>query len=209
MARHSVVVGFAVVVAGLAAGARAVPSPVDVARRYADAVVVVTRPCGALATSPCNHTRSQAFFVSSDGLLATVLPGASSGDVVEVDDGGAKRAGLVRVSDDDGLALVQLEPAPDAPVTALAVGEGGGGQRWLIGLQRDHRGVQAVVGGEETASRLLVPVPRGAPILDERLQVVAIARRNRGGGTIDALPVARLRALATRDVVRPAPPPAP
>jgi len=41
-------------------------------------------------------------------------------------------------------------------------------------------------------------VPRGAPVLDEALQVVAIARRGRGGGSIDVVPVGRLRTLATR-----------
>lgn len=184
---------------GLADPARAVPAAVDVARRYGDAVVVVTRPCPAPAAAGCVGEHSQGFFVSSDGLLATVLPGVKRDDVVDVGDAAAGRQGRVVASDDDGLALVQLQPAPDAPMTALAVAEDAGApRRWLIGLQRDHRGVQAVVGGEERGTTLLVPVPRGAPVLDEALQVVAIARRGRGGGSIDVVPVGRLRTLATR-----------
>jgi hypothetical protein len=181
----------------LAPSARALPSAVDVARRYADAVVRVARPCPTTTTA-CTAVSAQGFFVSSAGMLVSVLPGVVRGDVVEVTDGGSTRRGRVDAVDDDGLALVQIEPAPDAPVTALAVAERAGAGRWLIGLHRDDRGVQAVVGGEERDNRLLVPVPRGAPVLDERLEVVAIARRSRGGGSIDALPVARLHALAKR-----------
>lgn len=182
---------------GVASVARAMPSPVDVARRYADAIVVVTRPCPTKAGA-CTVVTAQGFFVSSAGLLASVLPGVVRGDVVEVGDGATTRRGLVDAVDDDGLALVRLEPAPEAPLTALAVADRTAARRWLVGLHRDDRGVQAVVGGEEQGARLLVPVPRGAPILDEALQVVAIARRSRGGGSIEALPVERLHALAKR-----------
>lgn len=186
----------------LAPAAHAVPSAIDVARRYADAVVLVARPCPTKTTA-CTAVSAQGFFVSSAGLLASVLPGVVRGDVVEITDGTAKdgavtRRGVIDIVDDDGLALVQLEPAPDAPVTALAVAERTTARRWLIGLHRDERGVQAVVGGEEQGTRLLVPVPRGAPVLDERLEVVAIVKRGRGGGSVDALPVERLHAIAKR-----------
>jgi hypothetical protein len=177
--------------------APAAPSAVDVARRYADAIVRVVRPCSKTAPT-CTPIVAQGFFVSSTGMLASVLPGVVRGDLVEVDDGVATRRARVDAVDADGLALLQLEPGPDTPVTALAVASRMAGGPWLIGLHRNERGVQAVVGGAERDARVLLPVPRGAPILDERLQVVAIARRSRGGGSTDTLPVDRLQALASR-----------
>jgi hypothetical protein len=69
-----------------------------------------------------------------------------------------------------------------------------------VGLVRDEGGVRGVAGEvvEERGDRwrLLLPVPRGAPILDERNDVVAVATASHGAGAIDAVPVARLRALA-------------
>lgn len=176
----------------------ALPAAADVARRYADAVVMVERPCppGGPSALSC-EPGSQGFFVSSTGLIATFLPGLREGALVSVRGDSDAEGAIVVVVDPDGLAILRLQTAPTSPVTALAVSPTGKKGRWLIGLSREARGVQAVVGGEEPQG-LLVPVPRGAPILNEDHEVVAVCRRGRGGGLIDAVPVARLQALARR-----------
>ncbi len=188
-----------VVVVALAAGApdtRAqarMPQPQEVARRYAGAVVVV-----AVAGADRPES-SQGFFVSSTGLLCTLLPGAHVGDAVLVS-ADKVEAGVVVVVDADGLALVQVKEAVD--VAALGISSRQRPTRWLVGLARAEAGVQGMLGGVEHQApdrwRVMLPLPRGAPILDDDNDVIAIAVRRLGGGLIDALPVQRLKALAAR-----------
>jgi hypothetical protein len=181
-----------------APSAAAIPAAKDVARRYAEAIVTVERAPNAA---------SQGFFVSSSGMVCTVIPGAVENDVVTVTgDDGIGVAALVVAVDVDGLALVAMQIVPSSPLTALGVSGDGVFSRWLVGLSRGSKGVEAVVGGEEPGG-LLLPVPRGAPILNEADDVVAVARKPLGGGRIDAIGVARVRALAQRLRAPPPPPP--
>jgi hypothetical protein len=188
-----------VVAAALAAG---MPLPQEVARRYGAAVVVVERPGGDRPPQ-----RSQGFFVSSTGLLCSLLPGAREGDAVivhsETPRGDQPEAGVVVVVDVDGLALVQVKDVVD--VAALGVSTKETPTRWLVGLAREGAGVQGMLGGLEGVPpdrgdrwRVMLPLPRGAPILDEANDVVAIAVKGLGGGLVEALPVGKLKALAAR-----------
>lgn len=184
----------------------AMPAPQSVAARYAAAVVVVER------ATPAGTQKSQGFFLSASGVLCTVLPGARPGDAVvvrgEPDDaaggtaGDEAAAGVVSVVDDEGLALVQVSVEVHRVHAALGVSSSEQPSTWLVGLSRDKGGVQGALGGVERrgADRwsLLLPLPRGAPILDDDNAVVAIALTSRGGGQIEALPVWRLKALAAR-----------
>jgi hypothetical protein len=165
------------------------------AERYGAAVVVVT--IGA--------RRAHGFFVSSAGVLCTVLPGARAGDAVVVQTSGDGDAeGVVAVVDDDGLALVQV--ATDAGTTRAALGVAGDASvagRWLVGLSRDERGVVRgalgdVVDADAARLRLLLPLPRGAPVLNEKNEVVAVAVAGHEAGIVPALPAARIVALARR-----------
>lgn len=173
---------------------RGLPPANAFARRYDEAIVVVRHDDDG--PGPHAAREQQGFFVSSTGVLCTVLHGAAIDDLVDVV-GAAPMQGRVVAVDDDGLALVQVVVDEATPVTALGLSRDGRFTPWLVGLAREARGVSAVIGGEER-SGLLVPVPRGAPVLDDNGAVVAIATRNRGGGAVAALPVARLQALATR-----------
>ena len=180
--------------------ASAIPAAKDVARRYADAIVTVER---------ARNAASQGFFVSSSGMVCTVIPGAVENDLVTVTgDDGIGVAAIVVAVDVDGLALLAMQIVPSSPLTALGVSGDGVFSRWLVGLSRGGKGVEAVVGGEEPGG-LLLPVPRGAPILNEADDVVAVARKTLGGGRIDAIGVARVRALAQRLRAPPPPPPPP
>ena len=173
---------------------RGLPAAKAIATRYESAVAVVERP-----QSSGSVQQSQGFFVSSGGLLCTVLPGAAVGDVVVVDNDDI-RGGVVVVIDEDGLALIAVNEAED--VAALGVSAGEKPSLWMVGLSRSEAGVQGALGGLEGESggrwRLLLPLPRGAPILDEKNDVVAIAMVGRGGGLLEALPVKRLKALVAR-----------
>ena len=171
-----------------ATSALAIPAAQGVARRYAEAIVTVERS---------SRASSQGFFVSSSGMLCTVLPGAAVDEVVTVTGEGGSLPAVVVAIDADGLALVNLRTPPLSPLTALGVSGDGTLSRWLVGLSRGKQGVEAVVGGEEQGL-LLVPVPRGAPVLNDRDDVVAVARKGLGGGRIEHIPVARVRALAHR-----------
>lgn len=170
------------------------PAAQAIAARYEPAVVVVERPQASGSVQ-----KSQGFFISSTGLLCTILPGARVGDVVVVDNDDI-RGGVVVVIDEDGLALVAVNEAID--VAALGVSAGEKPSPWMVGLSRSDAGVQGALGGLESESagrwRLLLPLPRGAPILDEKNDVVAIALVGRGGGLLEALPVRRLKALVAR-----------
>lgn len=168
--------------------ASAIPAAKGVARRYAEAIVTVERSSGAA---------SQGFFLSSSGMLCTVLPGAAVDEAVTVTGEVGGVPAVIVAIDPDGLALVNLVTAPTSPLTALGVSGDGTMSRWLVGLSRGKRGVEAVVGGEEQGG-LLLPVPRGAPILNDRDDVVAVAKKGLGGGRIEHIPVARVRALAQR-----------
>jgi hypothetical protein len=163
--------------------------------------------------------RVQGFFVSSDGMLCTVLPQARVGDRVFVGDDADATPGVVAMIADDGLALVTVPTSVDRPRAALGVADDDAvAGRWLTGLAMDERGVvQGFLG--DTIKRqpgrwqVLLPLPSGAPILDERAAVVAVAVGAHLGGVVDALPVALLRALAarwrSRDEPRGRGPPAP
>ncbi|MDP2345057.1 MAG: hypothetical protein Q8O67_29200 [Deltaproteobacteria bacterium] len=186
--------GVVVVAALLAVG---MPLPQEVARRYAGAVVVVERAVPDRAPQ-----KSHGFFVSSAGLLCSLLPGAREGDAVIVHADKAED-GVVVVVDGDGLALVQVKGVVD--VAALGVSAKETPTRWLVGLARADGGVQGMLGGLEAALpnqgdrwRVMLPLPRGAPILDEHNDVVAIAVKGLGGGLIEALPVRHLKALAAK-----------
>ena len=174
----------------------AMPSAKDVATRYAAAVVVVERSLASGAVQ-----KSQGFFVSSSGVLVTVLPGAKVGDVVSVDDDeGSDDTGVVSAVDEDGLALVDVKGVVD--VAALGVSRSGKPSTWMIGLSRDHGAVQGALGGLEEDRgarwRLLLPRPRGAPVLDDNNEVVAVAVKGLGGGQLEAVTVARVKALVAR-----------
>jgi hypothetical protein len=167
----------------------AVPVPRPFVDRYGAALVDVDVD-GSGAAVPV-----QGFFVSSSGVLCTVLRGAAVGDRVDVD--GRAAAGVVGAVDEDGLALVVVADAVD--VTAVAVADKARPTRWLMGLYRDEKGRPAgTVGGVDVGWRLLLPLPKGAPVLDEAGKVVAVVVRARGGGVVDAVPVDRVRALAAR-----------
>jgi hypothetical protein len=171
-----------------APSASAIPAARGLASRYAEAIVTVERS---------SRAASQGFFVSSSGMLCTVLPGGVVDEAVTVSGEGGGVPAVIVAIDPDGLALVNLLTAPMSPLTALGVSGDGTMSRWLVGLSRGKRGVEAVVGGEEQGG-LLLPVPRGAPILNDRDDVVAVARKGLGGGRIEHIPVARVRALAQR-----------
>ena len=178
----------------VAAPTRGLPAAKAIASRYESAVAVVERPQSSGAVQ-----RSQGFFISSAGLLCTILPGAAVGNVVVVDNDDI-RGGVVVVIDDDGLALIAVNDATD--VAALGVSAGEKPSLWMVGLSRSESGVHGALGGLEGESggrwKLLLPLPRGAPILDDKNDVVAIAVVGRGGGLLDALPVRRLKALVAR-----------
>ena len=184
--------GVVVVAFVVAAG---MPLPQEIARRYAGAVVVVER--GAEGRKP---QQSQGFFISSGGLLCTLLPGAAVGDAVRVRGQGAWQQGFVVVVDTDGLALVQVEAG--AVVDALGVSQHERPTQWLVGLVRQESSVQGMLGGLEERGddrwRVMLPLTRGAPILDDHNDVVAVAVKGLGGGLIEAVPVRRLKALAAR-----------
>ena len=171
----------------------ALPPANELARRYADAVVMVDHDDDGAGPHAASH--SQGFFVSSSGLLCTVLPRADLGDAVVVV--GAERfmGTVVAVDVDDGLALVSVPLDAQTPVTAVGLSVEGARSRWLVGLMRDARGVSAVVGGEEEHG-LLLPVPRGAPVFNADNVVIAVARASKGGGTITVIGVDRVKALA-------------
>lgn len=172
----------------------ALPPANELARRYADAVVVVDHDDDGPGPHAAQH--SQGFFVSSSGLLCTVLPQARVGDAVVVVGAERWRGVVVAVDVDEGLALVSVPLDPNAPVAALGLSGDGARSRWLVGLMRDARGVSAVVGGEEEHG-LLLPVPRGAPVFNANNVVVAVARRSKGGGAITVIGIDRLKVLAT------------
>lgn len=172
------------------------PSARDVAARYAAAVVVVERalPSGTVQ-------KSQGFYVASSGVLVTVLPGAKVGDAVSVDDDeGDDDGGVISAVDDDGLALVDVKGKVD--VAALGVSRSGKPSTWMVGLSREKGAVQGALGGLEEDRggrwRLLLPLPRGAPVLDDNNDVVAVAVRGLGGGQLEAVSVARVKALVAR-----------
>ena len=180
-----------------ATGARALPAAKEVAERYADAVVEVR-----VADGTRKPRASQGFYVSSSGILCAVLRGIPVGTAVEISPGSASpRRGVVVAVNDNGLALVQADLGAHTIVTALGLQPEGPSTTshahatWRLGLVRDSRGVQAVVGAADHHGTL-VPVDVGAPILDQSLAVVAVAIRRRGGGRIDTVDVAPLRALA-------------
>ncbi len=170
------------------------PPAQAIAARYSEAVVSVAVVDSKVA--------SQGFFASSSGLTCTVLPGVKVGARVVVQGDSTAYHGMVVIADDDGLALVALDEALANPITALGV-RATAPVGWLVGLQRDaQRGVEAVVGGEETSPDvLLVPVARGAPILRDDT-VVAIARKSLGGGRVTIIPASRIQALAKRYAAR-------
>lgn len=182
----------------LIAAPSAPPAAKTVATRYAAAVAVVERAAAGTTTQ-----KSQGFFISSNGLLCTVLPGAKAGDEVSIDNDEVRR-GVVSVVDEDGLALVDVAGAVDVDALGVSISEKP--STWMVGLSRVKAGngtaVQGAVGGLEGDThgrwRLLLPLPRGAPVLDDKNQVVAIAVVSRGGGFIDALPIQRLKALVAR-----------
>ncbi len=201
-----------------AAGVVGLPPVQAVADRYRDAVVLVQ----------AGGRRAQGFFVSSDGLVATVLPGVRVGDVIRVvgdavAEGGGRRgsgiAGVVVVVDDDGLALAStarpggIDDARDGDgdrdggvgVRGAALGVAEDDRvvgRFVVGLSREGPGVTGAAGEVDDRAaarwRLLLPVPRGAPLLDERSVVVAVVVQARGAGRVEAVPAGRLRALARR-----------
>ena len=135
------------------------------------------------------------FFVSSSGMLCTVMPRLDVGHRLEVSADAFVGHAVVVAADSDGLALAELTPAPPAPMTALGLSPAGTGSRWLVGLMRSAKGVSAVVGAAEAVG-VMVPVPVGAPILNDADDVVAVASRRRGGGIVDVIPAARVIALA-------------
>ena len=173
----------------LATSSRGLPPSHDLARRYGDAVVTVDDTSDAAVAS-------QGFFVSSSGLLCTVLTAPVVGDSVEVVGSQRWRGTVVAVAA-DGLVLVAVALEAVAPVAAIGLSVDGRHGLWMVGLQRDVRGVSAVVGSDEPGG-VLLPVARGAPVLNEGGHVVAIARGSKGGGTITVIEVAALRTLATQ-----------
>ncbi len=158
-----------------------------VARRYAEGIVMVRRGASQSA---------QGFLVSSSGLVCSVLPGVKVHDVVAVSADETLGNAAVVAADADGLCLAQLTPAPSSPLTALGISADGKRSRWLVGLSRGADGVSATVGGGEDGGVLLVPVPRGAPILNSADDVVAVVVRRRGGGSVDVISAARVKKLA-------------
>jgi hypothetical protein len=168
--------------------AMALPPAASVARRYAEGVLHLELQ-GPVAK------KAQGFFVSSSGLLCTVMTRIKVGDRLAVSGDAFVGHADVVAADADGLALAQLTPAPATPVTALGMSPDGTRSRWLVGLMRSDKGVSAVVGGEEAVG-MMVPVPQGAPILNDRDDVVAVVSRRRGGGTVDVIASARVLALA-------------
>jgi hypothetical protein len=171
-------------------------------RRVAPAQAVADRYGAAIVVVAAGTRRAHGFFVSSDGILCTVLPGARPGDGVVLDRD--ETAGTVAVVDDDGLALVVV-PTPAGSVrAALGVAAVDGlTDRWLVGLARDDRGVVRGALGDlidEHAARLrlLLPLPRGAPVLNRKNEVVAVAVTGHSAGVVQAVPSSRVRSLAGR-----------
>jgi hypothetical protein len=101
----------------------ALPPAAVFATRYGDAVVEVTFDVDGVG--PKKPQRSQGFFVSSSGLLCTVLDGANAGDVVEVQAELGHIAGMVVAADRSGLVLVQASLTSTTPVSALGVSRDG------------------------------------------------------------------------------------
>lgn len=171
----------------------ALPPAAEFATRYGDAVVEVAFDVDG--AGPKKQQRSQGFFVSSSGLLCTVLDGAHVGSAVLVTGAGLGTGTVVAV-DRTGLALVQTTTTE--PVTALGVSRDGAHSRWLIGLVRGPRGTSAVLGGDDDAPHtLMLPVPRGAPVLNDAGEVVAVVRFQKGGGRSVVVDVAVMTTLAT------------
>ncbi len=170
----------------------ALPPAATFATRYGDAVVEVAFDVDGPGPKKPQH--SQGFFVSSSGLLCTVLDGADVGSAVLVTGVGLGTGTVVAV-DRTGLALVQTTTTE--PVTALGVSRDGAHSRWLIGLSRGPKGTQAVLGGDDDAPHtLLLPLPRGAPVLNDAGEVVAVVRYQKGGGRSVVVDVAVMTTLA-------------
>jgi hypothetical protein len=168
---------------------------------------VIARYGAAVVSIVWKNERSQGFFVSSEGVLCTVLPGAHMGDdvLVQLSDADAQQStGKIAIIDDDGLALVVVATPTGGPRTALGVnGAPRRGGQWVLGLVRDAGPVVRAVFGDvihdkTTRWQLLLPVPRGTAVLDARNEVMAIATEARGAGVVHALPAARIVALAAR-----------
>lgn len=177
----------------------ALPPAAVFATRYGDAVVEVAFDVDG--PGPKKVQRSQGFFVSSSGLLCTVLDGADVGDVVEVYAEGGSITGAVVADDRSGLVLVQASLTSTTPVTApvsaLGVSRDGVHSRWLIGLSRGPKGTSAVLGGDDdTPHTLMLPVPRGAPVLNDAGEVVGVVRYQKNGGRSVVLDVAVMTTLA-------------
>ncbi len=170
----------------------ALPPAAVFATRYGDAVVEVAFDVDGAGPKKPQH--SQGFFVSSSGLLCTVLDGAEVSSAVLVTGVGLGTGTVVAV-DRTGLALVQTTTTE--PVTALGVSRDGAHSRWLIGLSRGPKGTQAVLGGDDDAPHtLLLPLPRGAPVLNDAGEVVAVVRYQKGGGRSVVVDVAVMTTLA-------------
>jgi hypothetical protein len=68
----------------------------------------------------------------------------------------------------------------------------------LIGLSRGAKGTSAVLGGDDDAPHtLLLPLPRGAPVLNDAGEVVAVVRHQKSGGRSVVVDVAVMTMLAT------------
>lgn len=173
----------------------ALPPAAVFATRYGDAVVEVSFDVDGAGPKKPQH--SQGFYVSSSGLLCTVLDGVDVGDLVDVHADAASTTATVMAVDRRGLVLLQTTTSTSAvPVTALGVSRDGVHSRWLIGLVRGPKGTSAVLGGDDDAPHtLMLPVPRGAPVLNDAGDVVAVVRFQKNGGRSVVLDVAVLTAL--------------
>jgi hypothetical protein len=167
------------------------PSIDEAARKHGSAVV-------AVSTGDVSQT---AFFVTSSGLGASVLPLLAVGSPLTVHIDGTARPARVTATDASGLVLFQMEQAVTEVVPALAVrtdGQQPAPDAWLIALTAAATGAEPSLGGvrERSKSRwhLDIPAGAGAPVLlDGQVVAVVVERRGKTGSV--AVPVSALLAL--------------
>lgn len=178
---------------------RGPPSLQAVAARYGDALLVVYTMDGARAGT--------GFFVASRGVGVATVQGGAPGDEVVVElAGGERRRGVVRAVDGgSSLVLVEVVRLPkDAGFAALGLAKSArrpDEKAWLVGLDVDAQGNAApMLGGVRRVDasgtwHIDVPCGPGAPVLDGKGRVVAVATSRAGRTASKGVSADRVRAL--------------
>jgi hypothetical protein len=175
------------------------PSVQAAASRYGDALLVVYTSNGARAGT--------GFLVATRGVGITSIAGAQTGDdvVVELSSGERRKAKVIATDTASPLVAVEIvrldKDAAFAALGILKAGQKVDAAAWLLGLDVGQDGVsQATLGGlrkvdADGAWHIDLPCSPGAPILDQRGRVVAVATARAGQTAARGVSVDRVRAL--------------